>query len=127
MKKGICLLLVLVLFSILCSSAIAVEVDMYSSENSYELEEKVALMVMSHFNTYYAIKNTYELYNINNDFEAICYELSPCGYIIVNVNDLSVPEFSPTATSPYTSDTAFYVYNGPIRYFEKMNNTYIDL
>lgn len=61
------------------------------------------------------------LYNTELELEAACFSFSPCGYVIVNLNDYSVPEFSPSNGSPYESITdsaAQCVYVGPLNYYE---------
>ncbi len=68
------------------------------------------------------------LYNFEDNIEAICFSLSEDGYIIINVNDLSVPEFSFTAPNPYSNyknDVNYY--NGPLSYYRYEDNKFINL
>lgn len=58
------------------------------------------------------------LKNLDNDIEAVAFSISNEGYIIINVNDLSVPEFSMTNKSPFIVGNKSYYYNGPLAYVE---------
>lgn len=49
------------------------------------------------------------------------------GYIIVNVNDLSVPEFSLEDEAPFSDKDKFNIYNGPVSYIEKQDGKLIDV
>ena len=89
----------------------------------------VADSQISSFGTY-ELQSVSPLYNINSDLEALCFNYSPSGYVIVNVNDFSIPEFSPSSTTPFPySDSAnsSYVYNGPLNYFSYDNIKYTNL
>ena len=55
-----------------------------------------------------------ELYNPNNEVSALFFADKTGGYIIVNVDDESVPEFSPTENNKYiVNKDKRYFYNGP--------------
>lgn len=67
------------------------------------------------------------LSNTSGDPEAICFNYSPYGYVIVNINDYSVPEFSPTSVSPFpclNNSGLDYIYNGPLNYYTYNNGTF---
>ncbi len=70
-----------------------------------------------------------ELYGLNDNIVAVFYELKNGGYIIINTNDFSVPEFSPTSSNKYYSANSKnkYYYNGPGAYFIKNGNVIKDL
>ena len=56
------------------------------------------------------------LKNLNGEYEAVSFSTSEGGYIIVNLNDMSVPELSPTSPNPYAGYTEAY-YNGALAHF----------
>lgn len=53
------------------------------------------------------------LKNIKGNEEAVVFDISNGGYIIVNINDLSVPEISFEGKNPYDG-CENPVYNGPL-------------
>jgi hypothetical protein len=65
------------------------------------------------------------LYSVSGGLEAVCFVLSPSGYLIVNVHDGTVPEYSPTAPVPVPQDgRSVLVYNGPLEYYEQSRGVY---
>lgn len=67
------------------------------------------------------------LKNLNGDLEAVLYSLDNMGYIIVNVNDFSVPEMNLEGENPFEG-VENPIYNGPFNYYsEKNENFVIDL
>lgn len=119
MKKFLTVCLsVLMFFSVFQAkaSALSITEDIISSPQL----QKVAEAVMCDFGNYSVIGYV-NLYNATGKIEAVCFNFSPIGYVIVNKNDLSVPEFSPESESPFlnTSECASqYIYNGPLSYFK---------
>ena len=67
----------------------------------------------------YTIEKCVELYDAGGEVEAVCFNFFPKGYVIVNVNDFSVPEFSPEAVTPFPNELGdgYYVYVGPLSYY----------
>lgn len=56
------------------------------------------------YGSYEKIQNEKELYNLNNELEAVVFDViseEGSGYIIVNLNDMSIPEFSFKNLNPY--------------------------
>ena len=81
--------------------------------------ERIATTLIQDYGEY-TISYKTTLYNIYLTKEAICFSYSPCGYVIVNMNDFSVPEFSPYADAPFMRETSMYeknIYVGPLNYY----------
>ncbi|MFU0826385.1 MAG: hypothetical protein ACFWTJ_02450 [Lachnoclostridium sp.] len=73
------------------------------------------------------IISTYELYNLNDEVVAMLYNLST-GYIIVNIKDFSIPEFSFESNSCYSNDNSKKYYNGGLEYYEeRTSGSLVDL
>lgn len=64
-----------------------------SSNTRFSTIQTIAENKLSSFGDY-TVAYSQELYNMHLQLEAICYNFCPYGYVIVNVNDYSVPEFS---------------------------------
>jgi len=64
------------------------------------------------------ITSSYELYNIKDEIAAILYNLDT-GYIIVNVKDFNIPEFSFESNSWYSNDNSKKYYNGGLESMKK--------
>lgn len=91
--------------------------------------ESLADSIMIQFGTYERIGST-PLYNAAGEREATCYTYLPTGYVIINENDLSVPEFSPENDSPFVSGAGVekFIYGGPVSYYaQTTSETTIDL
>lgn len=72
------------------------------------------------------VNNITILMNLMKEREACLFELSKGGYIIVNINDLSVPEFAPDGLNPYCKiDNP--IYNGPLNYYKEENGKFINI
>lgn len=68
----------------------------------------------------FSLESQVELYNKIGNVEAVCFNFSPSGYVIVNLNDYSIPEFSPSASTPFPDTLNVgvrYIYVGPLNYF----------
>lgn len=80
-------------------------------------ERTIADAVLAGFGDYQYLGST-ELKNLNGESEAVCFRYAPDAYVIVNHNDLSVPEYSPSNPSPFDAEGATeFVYNGPLGYY----------
>lgn len=88
--------------------------------------QQVAEQVITDFGEY-TIAASRKLYNVSGELEAYLYSFEPIGYVIVNVNDYSVPEFSPTASCALSNlnNTSKAVYNGPLFYLEMTEQGYL--
>lgn len=58
------------------------------------------------------------LKNLNGGTEAVLYSLDRKGYIIVDINDFTIPEFSLEGKNPY-NNIKNPIYNGPLKYYSK--------
>ena len=113
MKKTLALLCAtILLLSVPCAAVAA-------TSTNYLDEQSIAKEVMSSFGTY-TVKDYVELYDAGGDVEAVCFNFLPKGYAIVNVNDFSIPEFSPEAVTPFPNEldsNSHYIYVGPLNYY----------
>lgn len=89
-----------------------------AKEKSYESEREYAIsyLELNGFSIN-SISDPIELYNLNLELEAVCFTLNKKGYIIVNVKDLDIPEFSFEASNPFVNGDYRYLYNGPTEYY----------
>lgn len=88
-------------------------------------ERTIADAVLAGFGDYQYLGST-ELKNLNGESEAVCFRYAPDAYVIVNHNDLSVPEYSPSNPSPFEAEGATeYIYNGPLAHFYKDSSNLI--
>jgi hypothetical protein len=73
------------------------------------------------YGSYEKIQNEKELYNLNNELEAVVFDViseEGSGYIIVNLNDMSIPEFSFKNLNPYDKvKNSKCFYNGALEYY----------
>lgn len=68
------------------------------------------------------------LYNTDIQVEALCFNITEGGYIIININDLSVPEYSVVAKNPFEKyKNNICIYNGPLSYYKQEGNEFIYL
>ena len=72
------------------------------------------------------LNETILLKNLNDEYEAVCFGIEESGYIIVNLNDFSVPEWSPTGTNPY-NNVSDPIYNGPMNYYKKVGRQILSI
>lgn len=99
----------------------------YAKDN-YELEKKYAVKYLQ-ASGYGTVKVVDEipLFNLEQELEAVCLNLDKSGYVIVNTKDLSIPEFSTVAESPYTMKKGMNFYNGPLNHYQKVNGNIIEM
>lgn len=84
---------------------------------------------MNHkFNSNCKLKDPIKLYNFQNSVQALLFQSeSDNGYIVVNLSDSSIPEFSPKYKNKIVLNKNIkYFYNGPLNYFEEHNGQVID-
>jgi hypothetical protein len=123
LKKFIsCILILLVVFS--TNFTIIAKEDIYSE---YQYEKEVAISFLNSIGIEKKLVNPIMLYNLDGEEEVISYELDNGGYIIVNINDLSIPEFSLKGNRKFSEPNTKYVYNGPLAYFIENNNELVDI
>lgn len=86
-------------------------------KNNYEIEKKY-LLTYFHNNGFDVkqINHPIELYNIEHELEAVCFTLDNKGYVILNIKDLSIPEFSIESNNPFKYGYQ-NIYNGPLKYY----------
>ncbi|URZ08949.1 hypothetical protein [Clostridium felsineum] len=90
--------------------------------------KNIALKFISNLHENKKIGKEIKLYNFQDKENSVCFILKNGGYIIVSLEDYSIPEFSITSTNRYFTNTnKKYIYNGPGEYYQKNNNTVISL
>lgn len=108
----------------LCSTAFAKE----SKPSKYSKIKAHAEKFMKAHTVNYLLEEPIELYNLEDKVVALFFKSTKSGYIIVNTENLTVPEFSPTENNKFiTNRNIKYFYNGPLTYMEKVGDSIIDL
>ncbi|WP_462271970.1 C39 family peptidase [Methanohalophilus sp.] len=87
-------------------------------KNDFSTEKEYGELFLENMDQSKKLIKPIPLNNMNGDLEAVSFSMKNGGYIIINVNDLSVPEFSLEGNSPFSDRTKTYVYNGPLAYME---------
>ncbi|WP_139902346.1 hypothetical protein [Clostridium thermarum] len=97
--------------------------DNFSDEKEYA---KKFLKLMGHD---VELGKAIPLYNIDDELEALSISINDGGYVIINTNDLSVPEFSLKTENPYSvlNDTSKPIYNGPLKYYKYEDGQLVSL
>ncbi|WP_135603688.1 hypothetical protein [Methanococcoides sp. NM1] len=137
MRFGLTVLLTAML---LVSMAVLPAVSAQANENigtntenyEYSIEKEYGQLFLEKMGYSAKLTSPVPLKNMEDDVEAVAFSVNNEGYIIINVNDLSVPEFSMTSGSPFVDESKDYYYNGPLAYVEaeklkdkKMKTAYI--
>jgi hypothetical protein len=60
-----------------------------------------------------------ELYNLNNEIVALYYKAIDKGYVIINIKDKRIPEFSKESNNKYISENKKNYYDGVLTYLEQ--------
>lgn len=60
------------------------------------------------------------LNNVYGRLEAVSFSIDGSGYLIIDINDFDIPEFSLEAPNPFSSESEM-IYNGPFNYLKKEN------
>jgi len=87
-------------------------------KNDFSTEKEYGELFLENMDQSKKLIKPIPLNNMNGDLEAVSFSMKNGGYIIINVNDLSVPEFSLEGKSPFSDSDKAYVYNGPLAYME---------
>ena len=115
---------VLILFICIFSTNVFANPKQISKDTNFvELDTKVESLITSQ-NVKRNIVNHIPLYDSDDKIVSWACKLSPSGYVILD-NNFNVVEFSFTASLPFSENTKTY-YVGPLNYFAKKNNTYVN-
>ncbi|MDW8800104.1 hypothetical protein P8V03_02915 [Clostridium sp. A1-XYC3] len=69
------------------------------------------------------LSNPIELYNLSDTVQALYFSSDAGGYLIVDLSDYSITEFSKEGTNDYINDrNKKHLYNGPLSYLEESIN-----
>ncbi|ADL08757.1 C39 family peptidase [Thermosediminibacter oceani] len=93
----------------------------------FSVEKEYAELFLSKIGHPSTVSNPIQLKNIDGKLEALCFTIDNGGYLIININDLSIPELSFKNQSPFKNLNGTYIYNGPLAYFEKVGEDLISL
>jgi hypothetical protein len=97
------------------------------TKTDYSIEMKYGKKFLAKFGYSEDLFDPIPLHNLENDIEAVVFSLSN-GYIIININDLTIPEFSLCKPNPFTkNDSNRYYYNGPLKYYLQNNEKLISI
>ena len=90
--------------------------ELISYSGSYQLEKEYISKWLE-LNRYgiNRISNPIELFNINGDVEAVCFDINTSGYIIINIHNYDITEFSFDAKKPISDKKI--IYDGPLKYY----------
>lgn len=101
--------------------------NLYSSKENYYDVKNYAENFMKKFNSKCKLNNPIELYNFQENKQALFFSSNNGGYIIINLDDYRITEFSPKNFNKFIVDrNKKYFYNGPLAYFEESNSDIID-
>lgn len=95
--------------------------------DNFSAERKIAEQFLKKINHESTVSNPIKLNNVYGELEAICFHIDNGGYIIVNTNDLSIPELSLNNECYYKDNNKQYVYNGSLNYLEETNDGLVSL
>ncbi len=122
-KQMITFIMMLVMSISLCSTAFAAD----SKTKEYQNIKLEAQKFMNDHSSNCLLEDPIELYNLEDKVVALFFKSTQNGYIIININNLTVPEFSTTQNNQFITDkNKKYYYNGPLSYMEKASGTIID-
>lgn len=100
----------------LSSSTLLVKAEKVE-KNSYIKEEQLVELFLQSIGHPGDASNPIELKNLTGDLEALSFDVNQMGYIILNINDFTVPELSLVTKSPFDKNDINY-YNGPFQYYK---------
>lgn len=116
------LLIAVLLFATSVSAFAGYDVNEYEDDIYYA--NIVARITLKSMGKSEEISSPIVLENLRGNAEAVLFDIVSGGYIIVNINDLSVPEISFEGENPYIGYEN-PVYNGPLSYYWRdENNVY---
>lgn len=98
------------------------------SKTDFTQESKYAILFLEDMGFgHNDLNNPIPLNNLDGQLEAVSFTINEVGYIIVNVHDLDIPEFSLKTKSPFVDKNEEYLYNGPLNYLKKTNEKIYDI
>ncbi len=116
MKKIISILLCVILIMQMSIVVLAKDEVKNPTIEVLEVAQKRAESFLENINHPAKVENATLLKNLKNEYEAVVFDIHEDGYIIVNLNDLSIPELSFEGRNPYTN-ILNPIYNGPLNYY----------
>ncbi|OSB19409.1 hypothetical protein B2H94_10045 [Clostridium sporogenes] len=112
---------------LLLSMFFTINVNASSDKKNYSNVKNFAQNFMKNFNSNYTLNDPIELYNFQDSVQALFFSSKESGYIIINLDDYSIVEFSPKNSNKFILDrNKKYYYNGPLSYFEADGTQIID-
>ncbi|OBZ34740.1 hypothetical protein C7960_1298 [Methanohalophilus euhalobius] len=122
-KSGVGIILTAML---LVSMAFVPTVSAQANENvgvkaeniDFSIEKEYGKLFLEKMGYSAELTSSIPLKNLEGNVEAVAFSVNNEGYIIINVNDLSVPEYSMTSENPFVDKNKNYYYNGPLAYVE---------
>ncbi|WP_311487707.1 hypothetical protein [uncultured Helcococcus sp.] len=132
MKKLLMLLsVILAIVIIVPSVSFAFTIENHNTvaefDKRIEKTKEVANNLLTSLDKNSNLNNLTLLKNLNGDIEAVLFSLDKTGYIIVNINDFTVPEFSLERKNPF-NNVKNPIYNGPLNYYSKKDlNTALNI
>jgi len=118
-------LLTVVLVVVLCFTSIA---GVSAKEDKYGVEREyvISYLVANGFGEC-KLSSPTELKNLEDGTEAVCFALNGKGYLILNLKDFTIPEFSFEKKSPFTNAKGDTYYNGVLEYYEKIGESLVGI
>ena len=123
MKSKFLALLLMVLMVVTTSASAYAGFDVYDYEKDVDYAYRVAQVFLKNADKSVAIDNPILLENLKGNVEAVIFDMEEGGYIIVNINDLSIPEICFDGKNPYIG-CENPAYNGPLSYLRREGNAY---
>ena len=126
--KKLCAVMLIVFIVVSMSQSVLGSERLWDTKVSEDVNYayRLATLFLSDFKSDVKLRNPVLLENLKGTFEAVLFEIDGGGYIIVNINDLSVPEVSFEKENPYLGYSE-PVYNGPYSYYFKEKNSYYSI
>lgn len=116
----------LLVFSLIFTLLFGVQAFAYTTINYKEVKKHAEEFLKSH-KINRSIKSPIKLYNFENEVEFLKYSIEDGGYIIINVKNYKVPEFSPENDNKFIdSEIEKYYYGGVLTYLKASEDELID-
>ena len=105
----------------------SVSANTVNTIDRYQSIKEYAESFLNNYGVNVNLSEPHELYNFDDTVDALLFTIPQKGYIIVNTNDYSIPEFSLESNTAYCfTDNYKKYYNGPTEYYEQINNQFVD-